>query len=75
MEEVVGGFGLLILRGLKWLVITALVEFLIYWYGYITLKILTLGHYPKLGEDSETMCIITGVVSIALTIVLIAVFV
>ena len=75
MEEVVGGFGLLILRGVKWLVITALVEFLIYGYGYITLKILTLGQYPKPNEDSETMCIITGVISIALTIVLIAVFV
>ena len=74
MEEVVGGFGLLILRGLKWLVITALVEFLIYWYGFITLKIFTLGQFPKSGEDSETTCIITGVISIVITLVLIAVF-
>lgn len=59
MEEVVEGIGRLILRIIKWLIIDALVEFIIQGIGYITLKVITLGRYPRPNRD-EGRCVIAG---------------
>ncbi|KGJ98565.1 hypothetical protein [Thalassotalea sp. ND16A] len=71
MEEIVEGFGRGIFRIIKWILIDAFVEFFLYGYGYVSLKIATFGKYPKPGRDNETLCIVTGLISVAVTIVLI----
>ena len=72
MEEIVEGLGRLIFRTIKWILIEVFIEIFIYGYGYVTLKVVTLGRYPKSGRDDETICIIAGIVSIVLTLFLIA---
>ncbi len=73
MEEVVEGFGRVIFRVIKWLIIDAILEFVIYGYGYITLKIVTFGKYPRPNKD-EGRTITTGIISIIATLLLIAYF-
>lgn len=73
MEEVVEGVGRLIFRIIKWLIIDALVEFVIQGIGHITLKIITLGRYPRPNRD-EGRTVVTGFVTIALIVFFIVVF-
>ena len=73
MEEVVEGFGRVIFRVIKWFIIDAILEFVIYGYGYITLKIVTFGKYPRPNKD-EGRTIATGIISIIATLFLIAYF-
>ena len=73
MEEVVEGFGRLILRIIKWIIIDAIVEFIVYGYGYITLKTITFGKLPRPNKD-EGLTVFAGLVSIAVTLLLIAYF-
>ena len=72
MEEIAEGFGRGILRFIKWIIINVFIEFFVYGYGYLTLKILTLGGYPKPNRDNEILCVIAGLISIAATIGVIA---
>ncbi len=67
MEEVVEGIGRLILRIIKWLIIDALVEFVIQGIGHVTLKIITLGKYPRPNRD-EGRTVVTGFVTIVLIV-------
>ena len=67
MEEVVEGVGRLIFRTIKWLIIDALVEFVIQGIGHITLKIITLGRYPRPNRD-EGRTVLTGLITIALIV-------
>lgn len=68
MEEVAEGIGKIFLRVIKWIIIDAFIELFIHGYGYLTLKIITLGKYPKPDQDNDTLCVVTGLVSIAVTI-------
>lgn len=74
MEEIAEGLGKGVFRFIKWIIIDAFIEFFVYGYGYLTLKLITLGKYPKSGQDNDTLCIIAGLISIAVTIGLIMVF-
>ncbi|WP_334062765.1 hypothetical protein [Alteromonas genovensis] len=73
MEEVVEGFGRFALRIIKWIVIQALIEGIVYGYGYVTLKIFTLGKYPRSNKD-EGRSFIAGCVSIVATFMLLISF-
>jgi hypothetical protein len=73
MEELVEGLGRGILNVIKWIVIDLFIEIFVHGYGYITLKVFTFGKYPKAGEDNYTLCIISGLLSIAATIAVIIV--
>lgn len=74
MEEVAEGLFRGIARLIKWIVIDILIQFFVYGYGYVTLKIVTLGAYPKANRDNENLCVFSGIISIAVTIGLIAYF-
>ena len=71
MEDMVFGAGRFILRTLTWLLIEALIGTVIYWYGRLTLKLLTFGQYPPASDEAETRCILAGFVSIGVTLGLI----
>lgn len=62
------GLGRFALRMLKWLLIEAVLEVVIYWYGRFTLKVLTLGNYPQKHDEAETRCIVAGIFSAIITI-------
>ncbi|WP_281557042.1 hypothetical protein [Thalassomonas sp. RHCl1] len=51
MEEITGSFLSGIVRAIffliRWFIVEALLEFVFYWIGKISLLIFTLGHYPK----------------------------
>jgi len=74
MEEVVEGIGKGILRFIKWVIIDLFVELFLYGYGYLTLKISTLGKYPKPNKNNENLCSTVGFIALVITIILIAVF-
>ncbi len=67
MEELAEGLGKGLFRFVKWIIIDAFIEFFVYGYGYLTLKVITLGKYPKSGQDNDSLCIIVGLISIAVT--------
>ncbi|GEA09622.1 hypothetical protein KUL42_43830 [Alteromonas sp. KUL42] len=70
MEEVAEGIGRFFLNILKWVFIDAILEFFIRGLGYISLKIVTFGKYPRKGRD-EGRSVIAGFVTLALILVLI----
>ena len=70
MEEVAEGIGRFFLNILRWFFIDAILEFFIRGLGYISLKIVTLGKYPRKGRD-EGCRLIAGFVTLALILVLI----
>ena len=51
MEDVLEPLGRFILRILKWIVVEAIIEFVIKGIGHIVLKLLTFGKYPRAGRD------------------------
>ncbi|MCF6435848.1 MULTISPECIES: hypothetical protein [Pseudoalteromonas] len=71
MEEVTEGLFRGIARFIKWLFIDMLIQSIFYGCGYATLKVVTLGTYPKPNRIHEGLCIAVGVV---LWFVLIGVF-
>ena len=71
MEELAEGIGRGFLRIIKWIVIDAFIELFIHGYGYLTLKIITLGKYPKPDQNNETLCLVSGVISFVITIAII----
>jgi hypothetical protein len=74
MEEVAEGLGRGFLRLIKWIIIDAFIESFIYWYGYVTLNTFTLGKYPKPNQNNDDLCIVAGVISLAITIDFIMLF-
>ncbi len=70
MEEVAEGIGRFFLNILKWVFIDAILEFFIRGLGYISLKIVTFGKYPRKGRD-EGRSVFAGFVTLALILVLI----
>jgi hypothetical protein len=71
MEELAEGIGRGFLRIIKWIVIDAFIELFIHGYGYLTLKIITLGKYPKPDQNNETLCLVSGLISFVITIAII----
>lgn len=53
---------------LRYLLIDLCIDILIYGYGYLILKIITLGRYPKLHGTERSYCIVAGVISVVATI-------
>jgi len=74
MEELSEGLFRAIARILKWIIIDLFTDVIIQGYGYATLKVITLGKLPKPGQDSEDLCIVTGLISMGVTLLLIAYF-
>ncbi|AXT32620.1 hypothetical protein D1819_07010 [Pseudoalteromonas tunicata] len=77
VEELAEGAFKAILRFIRFILLEAICEFLIYWVGRIFLNIVTLGNYPRgrQVEDHEGRIICTGFAVIILTIVLISLYV
>ncbi|ACA85577.1 hypothetical protein Swoo_1285 [Shewanella woodyi ATCC 51908] len=77
VEELAEGAIKTILRLIRFILIEAICEFLIYWVGRIFLLVVTLGNYPrgKQAEEHEGRIICTGIVVIILSIVLISIYV
>jgi len=71
MEEVAEGIVRGILNLIKWIFIDVFIEILIHGYGYITLKILTFGKYPKPNQNNDTLCVVSGLISFVVTIAII----
>tara|TARA_B110000467_G_C17887737_1_gene248181 strand:- start:189 stop:422 length:234 start_codon:yes stop_codon:yes gene_type:complete len=71
MEDLAEGIGRGFLNLIKWIIIDVFIELFIHGYGYLTLKILTLGKYPKLNKNNDTLCVISGFISFAVTIAII----
>lgn len=70
MEEFAGGIGRFFLDVIKWIFKVAILEFFIRGVGYISLKIVTIGKFPRKGKDQE-WSVIAGIVTLALILVLI----
>lgn len=69
MDTLIEGTGRVLLQALKWLVIDAFIEFVLYGLGYGALKILTLGKYPRAKQDNDLLCIGSGAVVLAVLMV------
>ena len=73
MEDVLEPLGRFILRILKWIVVEAIIEFVIKGIGHIVLKLLTFGKYPRAGRD-EGRTFAVGLVSIIVVFVCLILF-
>ena len=71
MEEIAEGIGRGFLRVMKWIIIELFIDLFLHGYGYLTLKIITLGKYPKPDRDNESLCVISGFISFVITIAII----
>jgi hypothetical protein len=67
IEDIAGGVLRALSRVLLWLLLDVLIDIVIYGYGYITLKIFTLGRYPKQYGAERNFSIFAGVVAILAT--------
>ena len=73
MEDVLEPLGRFILRILKWIVVEAIIEFVIKGIGHIVLKLLTFGKYPRAGRD-EGRTFAVGLVSVIVVFVCLILF-
>ena len=71
MEEVFEPLGRFILRVIKWIIIDAIIEFVLKGTGHVVLKLLTLGKYPRAGRD-EGRPVAVGFVSFVVFFVCLA---
>ena len=71
MEDLAEVVGRGILNLIKWIVIDVFIELFIRGYGYLTLKIITLGKYPKQDQNNDTLCIVAGFIFFVFTIAII----
>lgn len=71
MEDLAEGVGRGILNLTKWIVIDVFIELFIHGYGYLTLKIITLGKHPKPDQNNDTLCVTAGFISFVITIAII----
>jgi|VirMetMinimDraft_7_1064189.scaffolds.fasta_scaffold294514_2 hypothetical protein len=74
IEDTLSALGRVIVQLIKWIIIDAIIEGVVYGYGYLSLKLITLGKYPKANQHNDILCIISGVISIAVTISIIVLF-
>ncbi len=74
MEDVVEGLGRLIVRFIKWMIIEAIIETVLYWCGRIVLKVFTFGNYPRKEDDAEAPCVITGIIAIIAAVAAVVMF-
>lgn len=56
---------------LRYLLIDVCIDIVIYGYGYLSLKIFTLGRYPKLYGTERHVAISAGIVALLVTVALI----
>ena len=77
VEELAEGAIKPILRLIRFILIEAICEFLIYWVGRLFLLVMTLGNYPrgKQVEEHEGRIICTGFIVIILSVILISMYV
>ena len=68
MEDVLEPLGRFILRILKWIVVEAIIEFVLEGTGHVVLNLLTLGKYPRAGRD-EGRTVAVGFVSLIVVFV------
>lgn len=74
MEDVLEPLSRFILRIFKWIVVEAIIEFVIKEIGHIVLKLLTFGKYPRAGRD-EGRTFAVGLVSSIVVFVCLVLFV
>lgn len=72
MEEVAGGLGRALYLTLRWFVLVALFEIVLYWYGYGTIKLFTFGKYPQKSSIDKTLCAVLGFISLCGTLFLVS---
>lgn len=70
LDEVLDGLGRSLSKLFKWLLIDFVIDFLFHRLGYVTLKILTLGKYPKSRQDNKILCSLVGVGAFVVMILL-----
>lgn len=75
MEAAIEGVGRILFHILRWVLVEALLEIGSYYYGWATLKVFTLGKYPKDGDEAKATCIVVGVISMILTVLALIYFV
>ena len=68
MEDVLEPLGRSILRILKWIVVEAIIEFVLKGTGHVVLNLLTFGNYSRTGRD-EGRSIAVGFVSLVVVFV------
>jgi len=75
-EELAEGILKTFLRIIRFVLIEAICEFLLYWIGRIFLWVVTLGNYPqgRQTEEHEGRIMLTGGVVIILSLVLISIY-
>lgn len=74
MDIFIEGLGRGILAFLRWILVTIIVDSIVYCLGYAALKVFTLGRYPASKKDNETLCLLTGLIAIVAVIVFFAVY-
>jgi hypothetical protein len=74
MDEIIEVAGRGFLRVVKWIIIDAFIEFFLYFVGYVTLKVVTFGKYPKENRDNDTLCCVTGAVVLLFVVAVIAIY-
>ena len=68
MEDVLEPLGRFLLRILNWIVVEAIIEFVLKGTGHVVLKLLTFGNYPRTGRD-EGRTIAVGFISLIVVFV------
>ena len=70
-EYIPDGFLRVLWQILRYLLIDLCIDMLIHGYGYLTLKIFSLGRYPKLYGTERNVAILAGIVAMLVTVALI----
>lgn len=71
MEEVFEPLGRFMLRVIKWIIIEAIMEFVLKGTGHVVLKLFAFGKYPRAGRD-EGRTVAVGFVSFVAVFVCLA---
>ena len=74
MDFLIEGLGRGIFAFFRWILVTILVDAILYGLGFAVLKVVTLGRYPIANRDNQTLCLFTGLLSIIAVIVFFAVY-
>lgn len=74
MEEVAVSLGRALYSTLRWFVLVALFEIVLYWYGYGTIKLFTFGKHPQQSSVNNTFCSVLGFISFCGTLFLVSFF-
>jgi len=73
MDLIIDGIGRFIFEIIKLIIRDFIIQVVFYSLGYITLKIITLGIYPKKDKTSERLIYISGVVSLIIAYIVLAI--